>query len=286
MRQFSIKNLETLSGIKAHTIRAWEQRYAVLQPGRSQANLRQYDLTDLKRLLNISLLNQHGRKISQLALLDEGSLEKEINKLHAPEARQLRAIHHLVVTMYAWEIEDFDFVLDNCIREWKVELTIEKILIPFLQKVSLLSYQQRENEIHFAVTSVRRKIILGIEKVEVTPRPRKKAVLFLQEGEHFDLVLLYLAYVLKTKGYRVLYLGTNVPLANLKSIALHSQPDLFITHLPHKQKLRLHDLPEFIQAGLPQSKLVVALSHPEQAGELNDNLHTLHFMELGESLTG
>ena len=64
--QYAIKDLERLSGIKAHTLRIWEQRYGILKPERTDTNIRYYTAEDLKRILNISLLSRIILKIFSL----------------------------------------------------------------------------------------------------------------------------------------------------------------------------------------------------------------------------
>jgi DNA-binding transcriptional MerR regulator len=66
MDYFTIKDLEKISGIKAHTIRIWEQRYEFLKPNRTDTNIRCYTNEDLKRVLNIAFLNKYGFKISHI----------------------------------------------------------------------------------------------------------------------------------------------------------------------------------------------------------------------------
>ena len=74
MAVYSIKELEKLSGIKAHTIRIWEKRYQLLSPERTDTNIRFYSDDDLKKILNVSLLNGHGFKISKIAQFDDDQI--------------------------------------------------------------------------------------------------------------------------------------------------------------------------------------------------------------------
>ena len=105
MDSFTIKDLENISGIKAHTIRIWEQRYQFLKPKRTETNIRFYSNEELKKLLRISLLNKYGFKISLLDKMNEGELENKIHSLTQLEAQQERIVNELVECMIEVDLE-------------------------------------------------------------------------------------------------------------------------------------------------------------------------------------
>ena len=258
MSHFSIKDLERFSGIKAHTIRIWEQRYHLLTPQRTEGNTRLYSLEQVHHLLDIALLTGRGNRISALVEITPMERERKIQLLGADEDKQQVAIHYLILYKYAGEIEKFEDTLDSCVINWGIDITIEKVIIPFMEKAELLSYADKSCETHFAVTAIRRKIILGIEQTKPTTLTQQAALLFLPEGEHYDLMLLYAAFLLKRKGIRILYLGTNVPLENLKQIITSKKPELLLSYVPQRQKFKLHALVAFLAQYQPGTKLHVA----------------------------
>src|SRR5688572_11381681 len=228
---FSITDLERFTGIKAHTIRIWELRYKVLSPVRSAGNVRHYTLSDVDRILKLSLLQKSGFKISALVHLNPAEIDLRLQTMMEEQCMQIRAINHLIFYMYS-DFEKFEEVLDSCVLCWGIDATIEKIIFPFLEKIELLSYKDKSYETHFVVTAIRKKLIVGIEKEKNNSDSMHSAVLFLQKGEHYDLLLLYMTYLLKKKGVRLLYLGTDISISNLIRIISAKKPDILYTYIP------------------------------------------------------
>lgn len=281
IKRFSIKHLERFSGIKAHTIRIWEQRYGILEPQRTKSNIRHYSLADVELLLDISVLIKHGAKISDLAGRSNVALSHRINGLIEDQAQRCKAINRLIVCMYSGDIEQFEDILDNCIRTWDVDRTIQQIILPFLDRVQLLSYSDNSCETHFAVAAVRRKIIFGLERVVPETVVNKYALLFLGEDEHYDLVLLYLSYMLKKNGIKVLYLGTNISNDNVELISHAKRPDYLFTYTPKRQKFTMHSLVPFLQKNLPEATLfVVGCEKNLTANTVSDNVKFIHYQEV------
>jgi DNA-binding transcriptional MerR regulator len=281
MRNLTIKDLENFSGIKAHTIRMWEQRYHLLTPLRTDTNFRYYSLEDLKRLLQIALLNEFGFKISALAKMSRAEIEKQISFSTIDRSRQMQSVHHLLISMINNDLEEFEAILDNSLLCWQEEITINKVILPFLERAGIMSYQQKTNEVHMAVTAVRKKLILGIERANPGFKVNKTALLFLQEGEHYDLVLLYMTLMLKKIGIKVLYLGTNISLNNLKMFVREKTPDFLFTYLPPKQILKLGDLPEYIHQMLPHSSLIIGVSDKTNVlPEKSNNVIFMHYADV------
>src|ERR1700704_3924168 len=135
MNAFTIKDLENLSGIKAHTIRIWEQRYNFLKPCRTETNIRYYCNQELKTLLNISLLNKYGYKISQIDKMSGQELNTRLLSLLDKEARQERIVIELIACMIDLDIENFGQVLDNYIRIHGIDKSIDQIIFPFLHRI-------------------------------------------------------------------------------------------------------------------------------------------------------
>ncbi|HVK96621.1 MAG TPA: MerR family transcriptional regulator, partial [Flavisolibacter sp.] len=191
MMLFSIHELQNLSGIKAHTIRAWEQRYGILKPERSKGNCRHYCLEELKLLLDIVLVVKSGKRISYVSEMSREKLDSQLKEISDNVLAKEKVIAALVCSMFYKEVDEFESILDSSINSWGTDISIRDVIIPFLQRVNLLSFNNSSLEVHFVVTIIRKKIILGIENTTPTNVLDKSALLFLPENEHYDLILLY-----------------------------------------------------------------------------------------------
>jgi len=233
MNKFTIKDLENLSGIKAHTIRIWEQRYSFLRPQRTATNIRYYSNQELKTLLNISLLNKYGYKISHINRMNNEELRDKILALSGAQAQQERIVNDLIQNMIDLNTEDFEEVLDQYIVSRGIEKTITHIIFPFLDRIGILWVTDHINpaQEHLITNIIRQKLIVGIESISVPFNLKTKVLLFLPENEHHELGLLFLNYMLKSRGVKTIYLGANVPLADVQFVVNIKQPDYLYTHL-------------------------------------------------------
>ena len=233
MNAFTIKDIENLSGVKAHTIRIWEQRYDFLKPQRTDTNIRYYSNEELKIILNIALLNKFGYKISHINKMDVEEMHQKLNTLSYYQAQQERRINELICLMVDLEVESFEELLDKQIREKGIEKIISEIIFPFLERIGILWVTNNINpaQEHLVTNLIRQKIIVGIETSVSQIKSNKVALLFLPEGEYHELGLLYVYYLLKKNGVKVLYLGADVPAADLEFIVRTKKPDYLYTHL-------------------------------------------------------
>ncbi|HEY4062615.1 MAG TPA: MerR family transcriptional regulator [Puia sp.] len=233
MNVFTIKDLENLSGIKAHTIRIWEQRYNFLKPCRTETNIRYYCNQELKTVLNISLLNKYGYKISHIDKMSEQEQKSKIISLSDKEAQQERTVNDLIAYMVDLDIECFEQVLDTYILTKGVDKAINQIVFPFLHRIGILWMTNHINpaQEHLVSNVIRQKLIVGIEGIMTRIRVNKTVLLFLPEGEHHEMGLLYVYYLLKMHGIKVLYLGANIPLKDVEFVAKYKRPDYLYTHL-------------------------------------------------------
>jgi len=233
MNKFTIKDLENLSGIKAHTIRIWEQRYSFLRPQRTATNIRYYSNQELKTLLNISLLNKYGYKISHINRMNNEELRDKILALSGAQAQQERIVNDLIQNMIDLNTEDFEDVLDQYIVARGIEKTITHIIFPFLDRIGILWVTDHINpaQEHLITNIIRQKLIVGIESISVPFNLKTKVLLFLPENEHHELGLLFLNYMLKSRGVKTIYLGANVPMADVEFVVNIKQPDYLYTHL-------------------------------------------------------
>ena len=233
MSSYTIKDLEQISGIKAHTIRIWEQRYGFLQPQRTETNIRTYSADELKVILNVSLLNKYGYKISHINKMSSAEIEDKIFGLNHLDAEKERVVNALIKDMVSLDMLSFERQLDNYIAQKGVEKTITEIIFCFLESVGVLWITNHINpaQEHLASNIVRQKIILGIEKLPKMYNNAKLIVLFMPEGEYHEIGLLFVHFLLKSKGYNVDYLGTNVPIVDLKYLTEYKKVDYLYAHI-------------------------------------------------------
>ncbi|HMH21322.1 MAG TPA: MerR family transcriptional regulator [Puia sp.] len=233
MNVFTIKDLENLSGIKAHTIRIWEQRYNFLKPNRTGTNIRYYCNQELKTILNISLLNKYGYKISHIGRMNEQELRNKILMLSGNEAQQERIVNELLVHMIDLNIELFGQLLDKHIQMKGIDKTITQIIFPFLHRIGILWMTNHIHpaQEHLVSNIIRQKLIVGIEGAVSRMQVSKTVLLFLPEGEHHELGLLYVHYLLKNHGVKILYLGPDMPIKDIEFVCRFKNPDYLYTHL-------------------------------------------------------
>lgn len=233
MNAFTIKDLENLSGIKAHTIRIWEQRYNFLKPQRTTTNIRYYSNDELKMVLNIALLNKYGFKISHIDRMQPREIREKILSLGDIRAIQERIINDLVQEMVALEMERFEKIITNYISTKGIERTVIQIIFPFLEKIGILWQTGHINpaQEHLVTNIIRQKLIVGIETTVSHIKLDKTFLLFLPEGEHHELGLLFMYYLLKSRGAKTIYLGANVPIKDVEHVVNLKKPDIAFIHL-------------------------------------------------------
>jgi MerR family transcriptional regulator, light-induced transcriptional regulator len=233
MTRFTIKDLENLSGIKAHTIRIWEQRYSFLKPSRTETNIRYYSNEDLKTLLNISLLNRYGFKISHISKMTSGDLKARVAGLNISGAHQEKIVNELINAMVDLDTIGFEKLLEKQISINGIEKTITKIVFPFFERIGILWQTGHINpaQEHLTTNIIRQKIIAGIDQSKPIVKINKSFLLFLPEKEHHELGLLLVYYLLKKRGADVFYIGANVPLKDAQFVAEAKKPDYIYIHL-------------------------------------------------------
>lgn len=233
MNSFTIRDVENLTGIKAHTIRIWEQRYSFLKPGRSNTNIRYYSGEELKIILNIALLNKFGYKISHIDKMSEPEVQDKIRKLTISEADLEKTISELIAAVIDLDMEHFQQVLTQFITRSGIQKTINQVVFPFLERIGILWVTNNINpaQEHLVTNIIRQKLIVAIENIDIAVREQKLGLLFLPEGEYHELGLLYMYYLVKSRGYNILYLGANVPVKDLEYITERKKPQFLYTHI-------------------------------------------------------
>lgn len=233
MNAFTIKDLENLSGIKAHTIRIWEQRYSFLNPQRTETNIRYYSGDELKTVLNIALLNKYGFKISHIDKMSTAEMREKTLSLNQTQAQIERMVNEMISCIVDMKLDEFEMLLDGYIKSKGIEKTIPQIIFPFLERIGILWITNHINpaQEHLVTNIIRQKLIMGIETCHAPLVQKKTVLVFLPEGEHHELGILFTNYLFKSRGIKVIYLGANVPLKDVEYVATLKKPDFLYSHL-------------------------------------------------------
>ncbi len=260
MGQYSIKELEQLSGIKAHTIRIWEKRHRIIEPSRTATNIRYYSDKDLKKIINVSLLNTYGIKISKIADMSLEDMNKKV--LEISELQNDKGVHidQMVVAMIDMEEELFEKILNNLILRFGFEQTVTEIIYPFLEKIGILWQTQNITPAHehFISNLIRQKIIVAIDGLPIPPKTAKKIVVFLPEGELHELGLLFYHFLIRKAGYRTYYLGQNVPHEDLVSVYKVHQPEYMLTTITSKPQISIEKYLEQLTNDFGNTKILAS----------------------------
>lgn len=228
MAVYSIKELEKLSGIKAHTIRIWEKRYNLIEPHRTNTNIRYYTDNDLKKILNVATLNRHGIKISSIAKLNALELREEIIRVSTTSNSNDTIIDSMVIAMIDLDEYKLEAMIDKSIKHTGIKSTVTDVLYPFLGKVGILwqsgdVYPAQE---HFVSYLIRQKIIAATNQISNPFNPKgKKFLLLLPEGEWHEIALLFAQYLIKQANHEVIYLGQSVPYSDVLAIGAAKKID-------------------------------------------------------------
>ncbi len=232
MSNYSIKDLEQLSGIKAHTLRIWEQRYNIINPKRTDTNIRTYDDNDLKLVLNIALLKDHDYKISEIAKLSLDELSKEVLAISDKQLNYPDQIHALTIAMIDIDEERFEKIMSTNILQFGFENTMINIIYPFLSRIGTLwvTGSIGPAQEHFITNLIRQKIIVAIDGQIIKPNAdSKKYILYTPEGEFHEIPLLFANFILRARHNKVIYLGQSMPFSELQFICQHHKPDCLFT---------------------------------------------------------
>ncbi|MFT5164805.1 MAG: DNA-binding transcriptional MerR regulator [Saprospiraceae bacterium] len=232
MAIYSIKDLEKLCGIKAHTIRIWEHRYGLIKPERTCTNIRYYQANDLKLLLNIALLNRNGLRISKIAEMSEAEIAEQVAAISAVDFGHNTQLDALTISMIEMDEYKFDRIVATNIQQLGFEKTMLQVIYPFLDKLSVLWLTGSINPVqeNFMSCLIRQKIIAAIDKEPIALGENiKKFLIYLPEGENQELSLLFMHYVLKARKNRVFYLGLNISVNDLADACKIHQPDYIFT---------------------------------------------------------
>ncbi len=237
MSTYSIKTLEGLTHLKAHTIRTWELRYNLLKPKRTDSNIRYYDDEQLKKLLNVCVLINAGMKISKVSRLTNEQISLEIEKLMAGTLGndwQVEAIsNQALIAIAAYDEPLFDKIFSNALLRFGMVKTYLKVVYPLMIKTGLM---WSKNDLmpaqeHFMSNLIKQKLFASIDALPLPNKASQTWVLFLNENEEHEMGLLFASYILRQQGKKVIYLGGNVPYDNIASVISQCKPTHIYTFL-------------------------------------------------------
>ena len=254
MGKYKISDLENLSGVKAHTIRIWEQRYDILTPLRTETNIRYYDDEHLKKLLNVVSLMNAGNKISFISKLDKDQIKRKIESLinvGGAGIKEEMLINQMINAGLSYDEPVFEKAFSNSILSYGLLESYKKVLYPMIVKIGLLwsTTELMPSQEHFISNMIKQKMFAAIDSLNEVVNDSEHWLLFLPEKEQHELGLLIANYGLRSKGKKVTYLGGNVPLNNLYEIAETIKPTHYLTFsVKQNQNKRIQEFLNTIDA--------------------------------------
>lgn len=228
---YSIKDLEVLSGVKAHTIRIWEKRYHLLTPNRTDTNIRFYNDLDLRRIINVSLLVNNGIKISKVARFDDIKMKESVLEITKKNTSEQDYIERLILHMLNFDNIGFYNLVDEIITQKGLEESYTKVFFALFERIGI--YWQVGTifpaQEHYVTSILRQKLIAETDKLGFVNLNGMTILFFLPDGELHEMSLLFYAYLAKKYGYNVIYLGQFVPFDDLIKVNTHIKIDYVFT---------------------------------------------------------
>ena len=233
---FSIKNLENFSGIKAHTLRIWEKRYNLLEPERTETNIRRYSLDNLKKLLNVTLLYNHGFKISKISSLSNEEISDSVSSIALKSNSEQIAINAFKLAMINFDCELFNKNYDEILSHQNFEYIFVDVFMPLMKELGILwqTGAISPTHEHFITNLIKQKIHIQTERVQLNIKKNTNYpifVLFLPENEIHELGILYLNYLTLSKGLRTILLGQSIQISSLENLYTYKDSFNFVTYL-------------------------------------------------------
>lgn len=283
MDQFSIRQVEQLTGIKAHTLRIWEKRYRLIIPGRSEGKQRTYSNDDLKTILRVVYLYNSGYKISKIAELDEHDLNRKIEALSGQPVDIESVMPKLMEACIALDAEKMDEIFDDLVAKYDFESVVLRVFYPFLEQVgnAWMTSKIRPNNEHFVSHLISKRIISAIGQFKrKSAWPAQNAVLLFQpEGEYHEIPLLFIEYLLRKRGCRTVYLGSNIALSTLEYYCAHKPVShLFYHVLTNLGDLDAQDLLDDLVARFPGKKIIASGPSAKMLEKKSENVQVLRSM--------
>ena len=278
MQNFSIRQIELLTGIKSHTLRIWEQRYDFFKAQRKESNLRFYTNEDLKKLLCISFLYHNGLKISKIAALPDEAVREEVHKMPLTVTNYQTYIQQLLSAAVDFNETAFLKILNELTGMIGFERLVTDICYPYMHRVGLLWDTSRiiPAQEHFSSYIMQNRIISETEKLSLTQSGEPEILLFCPENEFHELPLLFINYLLRKHGWRVLYLGANVKTEDLKeAMQIPGIRYLYLHLITNFTGLSFDDYLETLRKTFPEKSILASGRGVEQSQRTFVNLRLL-----------
>ncbi len=262
MNHFTIKDIENLSGIKAHTLRIWEQRYQLFIPKRKESKHRYYDNEDLKHILRISQLYHNGVKISKIAQLPASSIRSMAMEQYIGKQNADAYIHRLIEASIDFDEERFEELFEQALKQFGLEVTIIDVMYAFLERIGLLWLTDHviPAQEHFASNIIKRKIISALDALKTKPSPSSGTyVLFTPEGEQHEIPLLLNHYLMKASGKKCIYMGVDVPFDDIDIYVKLKNPKYLYFHaITHLYEQPMDDLLKQLKQKFSQQEIIMS----------------------------
>lgn len=265
MGNYSISRLEQLSGIKAHTIRIWEQRYNIFKPQRSEGNVRSYNDEQLRKLLNIVSLSNTGLKVSELCRLSSKDLnkllERQIELSKTENAQYEYYISQLIISGLSYDETSFEKAFSGCLLRFGLKKCYEFVIYPMLVRIGLMWGKDEfcPAQEHFLSNLLRQKLCAAIDGLPSVSNDKSTWILFLPEDEFHDLGLLFSSYLLRQNGQQVIYLGSNVPFESLLDSVRDIRPKhLLLFFVRHRSGEEVKNYVSMLEKSFKELKIHIA----------------------------
>lgn len=232
MNTYSMAQVETLTGIKGHTLRVWERRYSFLKPMRSESNFRYYSDSDLRKILNINILINNGYRVSKIDKMTEDEVHNLVIELNSrSSAKYDDDLNRLVLAMLGYDEAEFNNIFQRHVTRNGMLSTVMNLLYPFLDHVGVLWTANKSipAQEHFVSNLIRQKIVTAIEMIPEVKDKAKAIIMFLPENESHEIGLLLANYIANDIGFKIYYLGQNMPMANIVDVHELTKADLLLT---------------------------------------------------------
>jgi DNA-binding transcriptional MerR regulator len=278
MQQFTIRDIENLTGIKAHTLRIWEQRYEFFTPQRKESKHRFYDNEDLKKLLRISFLYNNGWKVSKIASLSQDEITRQVNEAKVTDENTFVYISKLIEAAVDFDGSVFKGVLNDLIKAIGFEKTIIEVCYPYLRKIGLLWSTNRviPAQEHFSSYLIQNCIIAETEKLPALNK-KPELILLCPQGEFHELPLLFINYLMKKNNWSALYLGSNISKDEILALTSIKGIQFIYLHLiTNFTGMHVDEYMETICTGFPDKKIIASGDAMKNLERSFVNLQTLN----------
>lgn len=260
MELYSIKDLDKLSGVKAHTIRVWERRYRIVKPQRTETNRRRYGDDDLRKIINVSILRRNGIKISEIAKYTPEQIEEKVSFISMSVFHSDTQIDSLVVAMTRRDEKAANDLLVRLIMNRGLEQTMETVVFPFMKRIGVMWHTGATDigSEHFITNIFRQKLFAAIDNLPPSANPvRRKVLMFLPENELHEIGLLFFHYLVRKEGHDSLYLGQTTPLVSAIEVNRTWNADIIVTGTLTAETVE-DEFPALVSKAFPKQKILLA----------------------------